>query len=64
MIKLDSIWRSSDSTEFVVISVTECQDGHTWVHYRNAQGQEFSCYEESFLQRFTENVNRRYQHRL
>jgi hypothetical protein len=32
-------------------------DGHTWVHYRNQQAEEFSCYEEAFLLRFRENAN-------
>ena len=62
MIKLDSSWHGPDHSECVVISVTECKDGHTWVHYRNTKGQEFSCYEESFLERFSENVNRGYRH--
>lgn len=59
MIEVGSRWRSVDQ-EFRVLAVIE-QDGHTWVHYREDLGikvpalqcREYSCYEESFLQRFT-----------
>jgi hypothetical protein len=53
-----SIWVGSNSREkFVVITVSEV-DGHTWVHYRTEKtNKEYSCYIESFLQRFTEHVN-------
>jgi hypothetical protein len=34
-------------------------DGHTWIHYRddNNGDKEYSCYVESFLERFTETVS-------
>lgn len=41
---------------FVVIHEVETNDGHTWIHYREQIGdppREYSCYKESFLQRFT-----------
>jgi hypothetical protein len=58
MVKEGSLWHSLDK-HFRVISVTEI-DGHTWVHYREDRGikvprlecREYSCYQESFLQRF------------
>ena len=40
---------------FVVISEVEAEDGHEWVYYREEKGnppKEYSCYKESFLQRF------------
>lgn len=63
MIKQGSRWASADK-EFVVLAVVE-QEGNTWVHYRKDLGikvpalqcREYSCYEESFLQRFREIVN-------
>ena len=63
MIKQGSRWSSTDK-EFIVLAVVE-QDGHTWVHYREDLGikvpalqcREYSCYQESFLQRFREIVN-------
>jgi hypothetical protein len=58
MINSGSLWTSGDKF-FRVISVAEV-DGHTWVHYREDRGikvpalecREYSCYQESFLQRF------------
>ena len=59
MVKEGSLWRSTDDKRFRVIHVVE-QDGHTWVHYRDeTRGPfvkdtlEYSCYIESFIQRFT-----------
>jgi hypothetical protein len=57
-IKEGSIWEGGDK-KFRVISVSEVQ-GHTWVYYREepqkwkpmSELKEFSCYQESFLQRF------------
>ena len=37
---------------FTVLHTIELE-GNTWVHYRNDK-QEYSCYLESFLQRFSE----------
>lgn len=59
MIQEGSRWSGNDSKVFVVLHVVE-QDGHTWVHYRDEEGtppREYSCYQESFLQRFRENNN-------
>jgi len=54
----DQIWTSTNRTEFLVLEVVDV-DGHTWVHYRNVKtGDEYSCYQESFEQRFTPEVNR------
>ena len=58
MIKQGSTWEGSDGKVFVVISTTNI-DGEDWVYYRTEKPQdhmpnEFSCYEESFLSRFTQ----------
>lgn len=58
-----SIWIATDRTKFVVISRITAQDGKIWVHYREEGSQppkEYSCYEESFVQRFSEYNNYRY----
>ena len=60
-VKVGSLWRDSTGNFFRVISVVE-QDGHTWVHYRQDKGikisvlecKEYSCYQESFVERFSE----------
>lgn len=52
-IKVGSNWSGSDREVFTVIHRIEL-NGHIWIHYRNQQGQEFSCYEEAFLSRFQE----------
>ncbi len=59
MVTPGSLWGTSNSKKFRVISVTEVE-GHTWVHYREDgcnpnidECREYSCYVESFLQRFT-----------
>jgi hypothetical protein len=54
IIKEGSRWWAADSKRFVVLHTIE-QDGKTWVHYRDEKGnppKEYSCYKESFLQRF------------
>jgi hypothetical protein len=54
--KQGSKWRGNDRDVFHVIQTVELE-GHTWVHYikENAKNpQEYSCYLESFLQRFNE----------
>ena len=59
MIKEGSRWTGGDRKIFVVLHTIE-QDGHTWIHYRDdtsSEPKEYSCYEESFTQRFTEVVN-------
>lgn len=58
MVKAGTLWSSSDKF-FRVLSVTEVE-GNTWVHYREDRGskfpvvecKEYSCYLESFVQRF------------
>jgi len=53
-LKEGSRWDGSDKV-FVVISEVKTEDGHEWVHYREDKGvppKEYSCYKESFLQRF------------
>lgn len=52
-----SRWHGNDGRVFVVIG-TMTVDGKNWVYYRAEQPvdhlpAEFSCYEESFLGRFT-----------
>jgi hypothetical protein len=56
MIKEGTRWSgtSGDSKVFVVLHEVET-DGHVWIHYRESAGdppKEYSCYLESFLQRF------------
>lgn len=52
MIKEGSKWTSINDT-FVVIHTIEL-NGNSWVHYRKeSNGTEYSCYVESFLERFT-----------
>ena len=57
MVKEGSKWTGTgDNIKFRVIHVIEIE-GHTWVHYikENApedSNREYSCYLESFLQRF------------
>ena len=57
-IKEGSLWWASNDKKFRVLSVTQAE-GHTWVHYRDEPKgfadknlREYSCYVESFLQRF------------
>lgn len=59
MVKIGSKWTSSGSGTFVVIARVEI-DGNVWVHYRKDNTippQEFSCFEQAFLARFTPFVN-------
>jgi hypothetical protein len=55
-VKQGSNWYDGNGKTFTVIH-TVVIEGNTWVHYRNQQGEEFSCYEEAFLLRFRENAN-------
>ncbi len=55
-VEVGSLWWGADGKKFMVLHVIE-QEGHTWVHYRKDQKEsndEYSCYIESFLARFTE----------
>jgi hypothetical protein len=55
-IKQGSRWTGSDhSKKFIVLSEV-CVDDKVWIHYRDEAGdppQEYSCYKDSFLSRFT-----------
>lgn len=59
IIKPGSKWWSGGGKFFRVISVTEIE-GKTWVYYRedtmskDVESKEYSCYAESFFQRFSE----------
>ena len=60
-VKAGTLWEGSGRSKFIVISVTEVE-GHTWVYYRDnsnktAEPREYSCYEESFVQRFKPLLN-------
>jgi len=55
MVKERTRWTSSDGKIFHVIHRVELE-GHVWIHYileDKENSTEFSCYEESFLSRFT-----------
>jgi hypothetical protein len=52
--EVGSKWWSGDAKIFYVKSVIELE-GNTWIHYGEfSNGKEYSCYLESFLQRFAE----------
>ena len=55
-----TLWAGTDYKKFVVIS-TAVVDGHKWVYYRDDgrtdEPREYSCYEESFIQRFVPILN-------
>ena len=53
------IWKDSQGKEFTVRLVDHNMDG-TWVHYSDANGNEYSCLVDAFKERFTrvENVKR------
>ena len=63
IVKEGSLWTGAPTNtgwpKFRVLSVTELE-GHTWVHYREEKKlypcpdcKEYSCYIESFVQRFS-----------
>lgn len=57
MITQGSVWQSADGRKFQVITELELE-GNSWVYYRRIDSEydepkEFSCYTESFLNRFT-----------
>ena len=57
MIKQGSKWSGSYGKIFRVIQIVQIE-GHTWIHYINDRSpenetREYSCYQESFLSRFT-----------
>ena len=56
-IKNGSRWSGSNGKVYHVLHVVELE-GHTWVHYiletkEQDINKEFSCYQESFVQRFS-----------
>ncbi len=56
-IERGSIWSSADGRTFQVITQA-IVEGKEWVHYRRIDSEleepkEFSCYKESFLDRFS-----------
>lgn len=56
LIKVDSSWSDGMGKKFHIIKVAEL-DGYLWIHYKQdriVEHKEFSCYLESFLERFTE----------
>lgn len=61
-IEQGSRWSDSSGVEFVVIATAEI-NGNIWVHYRKSHAtdeqpaQEYSCFQESFQQRFRQNLN-------
>ena len=62
MVESGSKWMGAEGNQFRVLNVVTLEDGHTWVYYikNNADPEscrEYSCYVESFLERFTEIVN-------
>ena len=54
--KSGSTWMSADGNRFRVIdSIFLEEDGHQWVHYMRVENSNiYSCYLESFLERFRE----------
>ena len=53
---IGSRWWAGGDKEFLVLGVV-AQEGHVWIHYRDDNGEEtpreYSCYVESFLERFS-----------
>ena len=61
MVKQGAKYGSANGAIFRVIDRVEL-DGNVWIHYhkedaKDYENKEFSCYEESFLARFTELPN-------
>ena len=56
MVKEGSNWDGGNGKIFTVLHRVELE-GKVWIHYRNQDGDEFSCYEDAFLIRFRENAN-------
>jgi hypothetical protein len=59
MVKEGTRWMSADGKAFHVIHRIEL-DGQIWIHYieENKENcREYSCYEDSFLSRFTPHIN-------
>lgn len=64
MIRTGSTWTDSSHRRFHVINTTEV-NGKVWVFYKlenpekHNENTEFSCYEESFIARFSPYENQR-----
>lgn len=51
---IGTVWQGSDGKKFKVINTDKEQD-NTWVYYTNVKTeQNYSCYLEAFLTRFSE----------
>jgi len=56
-VKEGQLWEAVDK-EFRVVQVEQLE-GNTWVHYIHEQtGKPYSCFEESFVSRFRQILNR------
>lgn len=53
MIIPGEVWTDPNQGQVVVISRVVARPGEIWIHYRTLEGQEFSCWETTFLARFT-----------
>jgi hypothetical protein len=56
MIKEGTRWWAGEGKKFIILALVE-EDKNIWVHYREDIGdppKEYSCYLESFLQRFNQ----------
>jgi hypothetical protein len=54
-VEVQSRWTDTQGNYFQIIHVIMDDKGHEWVHYRRERdAEEFSCWTESFLQRFQE----------
>ena len=61
IVKEGTLWTDSYSNKFRVLHVVTDDENNVWVHYRKElkgydqrEASEYSCYEESFLERFHE----------
>ena len=57
-VRIGSQWWAGGDEKFTIIDIITIE-GHTWVHYKNNNKEnfkEYSCYLESFLSRFRELV--------
>lgn len=53
IVKLNSVWTDTNDNKFTVVKLTT-DNNKTWIHYKNSQEQQYSCYAEAFTHRFTE----------
>ena len=53
-LEVGTLWWAGNDRKFLVVEMVNDEDENTWVHYINtATDQEYSCYVDAFLQRFT-----------